>query len=370
MTARGGGRLLPFAGIGAIGFVIDAALLTLLVNGFGWNHYSARAVSFGCAVTATWLGNRHFVFEKTAHAPKEYARYLTSQVIAACLNLATYVLLIEAFPPLAHWPVLPLAGGAIVGLAFNFNVAKYLIYAPAADAALPAKASGEDGYTGRDNLEAMTEAENYNAFLVSLVQAHCGSGRVLDFGAGSGTFARPLRDAGRDIVCVEPDERLRAMLAEDGLAAVAGTDEVAPASIDCAYTLNVLEHIEDDAAALETLRERLRPGGTLFVYVPAFNVLFGAMDEKVGHFRRYRRRELERMLEQAGFEVLESRYVDSLGFAASLVYRFVGDRSGAISPASVALYDRLVFPLSRLLDRVLGPFLGKNVLCVARAARG
>lgn len=365
--ASASGRLLPFAGIGAVGFLIDASLLTVLVNGFGWNHYSARAISFGCAVTATWLGNRHFVFERTAQTSKEYAQYLTTQVIGACLNLATYVLLIEIFPGLARWPVIPLAGGAVVGLLFNFNVARHLIYSRRERPARTVDPAGARGYTGRDNLEAMTEAKNYNAFLVDLVRTHCAAGRVLDFGAGSGTFALPLHASGRDIVCVEPDAGLRALLADDGLAAVASTDELAPASIDCAYTLNVLEHIEDDVAALAGLADRLRPGGSLFVYVPAFEVLFSAMDEKVGHFRRYRRRELEEKLERAGYEVLESRYVDSLGFAASLVYKLVGDASGTISPRSVALYDRYAFPLSRLLDRLCGRLLGKNLLCVARA---
>ncbi|MGI9264633.1 MAG: class I SAM-dependent methyltransferase, partial [Gammaproteobacteria bacterium] len=109
----------------------------------------------------------------------------------------------------------------------------------------------------------------------------------------------------------------------------------------------------------------LRPGGRLLLYVPAFNVLFSSMDRKVGHFRRYRRRQLVALAGAAGFTVEQGRYVDSLGFLAALLYRFVGGDSGDINRRSLAVYDRFVFPLSRLLDTILWPFAGKNLLVTA-----
>jgi putative flippase GtrA/SAM-dependent methyltransferase len=378
-TVRSQRRFLPFVGVGAIGFAVDAGVLTLLVNGFDWGHYEGRAISFPCAVTVTWLCHRHWVFERTSNVRKEYAQYLSMQLVGATLNLCTYVALIETFPMFERWPVVPLAIGGIVALLFNFNIAKYVVFArPASQAAAsrrpetsPPDAHGAradaHAYSGLENLEAMENAHNYNAHLRGLVERHAVAGRRLDFGAGSGTFAKAIAAAGHDLVCVEPDQTLRAELTEAGLDAVAALDAVPRGSIDYVYTLNVLEHVEDDVGALVGLNAALVPGGRLLIYVPAFELLYSAMDRRVGHFRRYRKQMLAEKLAKAGFIVRRARYVDSLGFLASLVYKAVGDDSGVVSARSVGFYDRWLFPLSRAADLLLGRFVGKNLLVVATA---
>lgn len=70
------------------------------------------------------------------------------------------------------------------------------------------------------------------------------------------------------------------------------------------------------------------------------------------------------MLRRAGFVVVHSRYADCLGFFAALLF----SRSSRfeISPRSLWIYDRLLFPVSRFLDPVLGHLFGKNVLAVCR----
>jgi hypothetical protein len=89
------------------------------------------------------------------------------------------------------------------------------------------------------------------------------------------------------------------------------------------------------------------------------------MDVKVEHYRRYRRKPLERILRNAGLEVTESLYCDPIGFFATLAYKVRGNDDGSISPSALKLYDRAVFPLSRALHPVLGKVFGKNVLMVA-----
>jgi hypothetical protein len=65
-----------------------------------------------------------------------------------------------------------------------------------------------------------------------------------------------------------------------------------------------------------------------------------------------------------GFRVVSCAYADSLGFLASLLYRgFRG--SGELRKRSVALYDRFVFPVSRMLDALTHRWFGKNLLMVA-----
>lgn len=225
--------------------------------------------------------------------------------------------------------------------------------------------STETTYSGRDNLEAMKQASRYNDFLLGLIRKYATGKRLLDHGAGAGTFAKPINGDEYEVLCLEPDDDLRAELAESGLATAASFAEVPDASVDYAYTLNVLEHIGDDREAIASLYQRLRPGGRLLVYVPAFQVLYSKMDEHVGHFRRYRRQPLKKLLREVGFEVSNARYADSLGFLATLVYKLVGDKSGRVSPGSVAFYDTLIFPVSRFIDIVSFGMFGKNLTVVA-----
>ncbi len=222
-------------------------------------------------------------------------------------------------------------------------------------------------YTGTDNLEAMKEAVNYNRFLAALVAGEARPGeRLLDFGAGVGTFAHALAAQGHRVECVEPDAGQRHSIEEQGLRAHPSLDAIDDASVDLAYTLNVLEHIEDDRAAIHALADKLRIGGRLVVYVPAFQALYTSMDRKVGHLRRYRRNDLRAKVAAAGLQVLRAEYVDSLGFFATLAYRLVGSDTGEIDRSALRAYDRYAFPVSRAADVVLRYVLGKNALVVAR----
>ena len=222
-------------------------------------------------------------------------------------------------------------------------------------------------YTGTENLEVMRDAVNYNRYLLKLIRRHAGNAkRVIDFGAGNGTFAAPISRLGFDVTAVELDDGLRAHLAQQGLRVAASTADLPAQSFDYAYTLNVLEHIPDDVGALRGLRAKLAPGARLLVYVPAFQVLYTSMDANVGHVRRYSRETLLRAVSAAGFAVEAMEYVDSIGFFATLAFKMTDRGSGTVNPRMLRLYDRIIFPVSRALDRLVYRWFGKNLLLVAR----
>lgn len=111
-----------FSVAGGIGFFVEAVVLTLLVNGLGWDPYLSRVASFTVAVTATWLINRRYAFRAGASGRKdaEYARYFLVQTVGVTINFAVYVAAIRLFPELARFPVIPLALGSGVALFANF----------------------------------------------------------------------------------------------------------------------------------------------------------------------------------------------------------------------------------------------------------
>jgi SAM-dependent methyltransferase len=221
-------------------------------------------------------------------------------------------------------------------------------------------------YQGVDNLEQMATAVNYNRYLLeSVLAAASTQGRAVDFGAGTGLFAAKLQSRGWQVTCVEPDTGLRAAIVAQGIQAIASTIELADASQPFVYSLNVLEHIEDDRAALEEIFRILEPGGCLYLYVPAMDVLYSSMDKKVGHFRRYSYGGLVDLVEAAGFNCVKVGYVDSLGFFATLLYKWFGSNAGDVNGPLLRLYDRYLFPLSRALDRLCHRWFGKNISLVA-----
>lgn len=222
-------------------------------------------------------------------------------------------------------------------------------------------------YSGTDNLEVMAEAVNYNKFLLTLIFSYAKRGdRIVDFGAGIGTFARELAQNGYRVHCIEPDTRQAQVITATGLSVSASLEEVEDESVDYLYSLNVLEHIEDDVTMLCEWRRKLKPGGQLLIYVPAFQLLYSSMDRKVGHFRRYTKGDLVKKLHLAGLAVKTAHYVDSIGFFAALAFRLTGNQSGDLNRRALVIYDRLIFPASRLCDRLFAYLFGKNVVVVAK----
>ncbi len=94
-------------------------------------------------------------------------------------------------------------------------------------------------------------------------------------------------------------------------------------------------------------------------------ILFSSMDKLVGHYRRYRRRELVALLAGAGFRVTTARYVDSVGVLPSLIYKMIPKASGEPSAKSLKFYDNYLFPISLVVDKVTAKLFGKNVFVVA-----
>lgn len=119
-----------FAAIGAIGFVIDGGILTLLDSVYGVNLFHARLVSFSVAVTVTWYLNRRLTFASELRNPpgREWGRYAFVQGVGAVLNMGIFFWLVFTFEALAAWPILPLAIAASVALVFNFYGSRHIAF--------------------------------------------------------------------------------------------------------------------------------------------------------------------------------------------------------------------------------------------------
>lgn len=222
-------------------------------------------------------------------------------------------------------------------------------------------------YTGRDNLAAMQEAKNYNRSILDLILESASKNSILvDFGAGNGDFAIAAKELGYKVICVEVDSVLSSNLTAKGLTVVDDLDSIEDGSVDFIYSINVLEHIVNDEAIAKVWFDKLRPGGRLLVYVPAFKALYTSMDHKVGHVRRYTKTSLTSKLEKPGFVVEVCRYSDSLGVIATLLYKIFDNGKGDINVNMLKFYGQWVYPINKVTDLVFRTLAGKNVYAIAR----
>lgn len=199
-----------------------------------------------------------------------------------------------------------------------------------------------------------------------------------DAGAGSGHFAGLLRRCGSPLVLLEGGAdnlaELSARFAGDAGIEVVDCDLeacgplLAGRGVRSVFSLDVLEHLPDDAAVLARIHHALPPGGRLYIKVPALPMLFGAVDVASGHYRRYTRATLRAVVEGAGFEVERCHYMNLAGvapyFIKSRVLRRASNFSRTFSPAAIARIQRAM-PWIRRIDRITGAPLGLSVVCVA-----
>jgi SAM-dependent methyltransferase len=126
--------------------------------------------------------------------------------------------------------------------------------------------------------------------------------RILNAGCGSGELSVRLAQAGHDVLGIDPEPAYielaqRARAAGCRFAVSSIEDYEGQDNFDCVIATDVLEHIADDRAAFAKLAGLARPGGLILLTVPAGGWLFGYHDEQLGHFRRYSRASLSRLVE-------------------------------------------------------------------------
>jgi SAM-dependent methyltransferase len=226
---------------------------------------------------------------------------------------------------------------------------------------------------GAATLERMAAAGRYNRWMFDRIRPWIGR-RVLEVGAGLGNLSAFLADRER-LVLTDTDDgylaHLRARFAGYPnvrvvrLAMPAVTAELQRERFDTVVCLNVLEHIPDDTGSLGAMRALLAPGGRAVLLVPALPALYGALDEALGHCRRYTPRDLGDKLAGAGFAVRHMEYFNAAGIPG---WWFTGRvlKRRLIPRGALACYDALV-PLFRL-ETLLPWRLGQSLIAVGEAA--
>lgn len=214
--------------------------------------------------------------------------------------------------------------------------------------------------------------------IVAVLERHAppqGFGSILDVGCGDGLFFPELRRFG-DPRGVETDADLVSEESRSRIWIGAFDDTFDPAErYGLILMLDVVEHLDDDVAALRQAARLLVPGGLLVITVPAFRLLWTAHDDFNHHRTRYRRDGLVGAVEGAGLEVRSARYFFHWLFPLKLAVRCkerLLPRPPEIAKVPAPLSNRIFYGVSRLEQASWGhlpwPF-GSSLLAVCRRPR-
>ena len=229
---------------------------------------------------------------------------------------------------------------------------------------------------GRSMLNKMSDAPDFNRWMFSRFAQYIRWGKVWEVGSGIGNMSEFLLRA--DFLCLsEYEDSYRSELRQRfgahknvviepiDLEAL-DVEKFKVQGFDTIISTNVLEHILDHVGAVRGITEAMHDESILITLVPAHPVLFNEIDREVGHHRRYSRRSLRRLLEEAGHEIISLRYFNRLSALGWLLRKWTGAKQ--ISETDVNVVNKFL-PLMKC-ERFLPLPFGASVIAVSRKRRG
>lgn len=224
-------------------------------------------------------------------------------------------------------------------------------------------------YEGKD-LESMSFAQNYHNWIYENIETELGN-KIAEIGSGVGNFTEfLLRNGHARIDAYEPCTKMHLnnkFSKNPRVNCINSNFELVSKSCDYKYDsvifINVLEHIQQDLDAIKNAYNITRPGGKLIIFVPALQFLYSKFDRSIGHYRRYQKSELTKLVQNASFKIMSCEYFDSIGIVPWFVFMKVM-RQG-LSSRNTFTYDTFVVPWLKILEKKISPPLGKNLLLIA-----
>ena len=226
---------------------------------------------------------------------------------------------------------------------------------------------------GHSTLDSLSFAAKFNRWMADTIRPFVGS-RVLEIGAGMGNMTRQLCPRRKLYVATDlsPEyaEHLRNVFRHRPTVCIHQLDATKPEDfvpferqVDTVVCLNVLEHIEDDASALRSIRTLLTPGGRLILLVPNDPRAYGTVDKEIGHYRRYTPETLRKVTTGAGYEVEDILRFNRVSMPG---WRITGQllKARTLSSFTLRIFDRFVW-LWRRIDNAL-PWQATSIIAIAK----
>ncbi len=229
-------------------------------------------------------------------------------------------------------------------------------------------------------LEANSKTPNYNKWIFDNLKNFLGES-ILEIGSGIGNITTYISEnTGSQLVLTEIlDEFLAVLKKRYGsrnnikifkcdVLDKEFVELVSKFDIDTVLCINVLEHLEDDLKALCQIKRIIKKEGHIVILVPAFNFLYSRWDSVIGHYKRYNKERLVRLLSLAGFRIKKVYYMNFMGFFAWFFSAKILNLSPASANSIVSkqaiFFDRYAVNPSSVIEGIVHPPFGLSVFAV------
>ena len=237
-------------------------------------------------------------------------------------------------------------------------------------------------WTGNDG-GGFSLFNNYRNFQYNTIKDYIGK-EILEVGTGDKTFTQQILQNKRDqfrLLSIEPSNTL-VKLHEDkdhfpdnftflplDLFEMRGEylDK-----FDSVLMIHVLEHIENDAEAINHIYSLLKKDGYLLIQVPAYEWLFSDHDRSIGHFRRYSRKSLRSVIDTTKFQIVKMSYQDPIGILGSLIYfkilkvKLNTNHGSKLVKNQGQIYENYIIPFEQYLEKYFSFPFGLNLTAVLK----
>lgn len=226
---------------------------------------------------------------------------------------------------------------------------------------------------GHDTLLKMQVMKNNNTWVYSKLKPYLGD-KTLELGSGIGTFSLKLVKDTKELIVSDIDrqhlDRLGHKFIGNKRVSIKEVDAskvdqcIDKNSVDTIVTLNMLEHVEDDRAALKGMNKVLAKDGKILMVVPAHKFLYGSLDKQIYHFRRYSKKDLVEKFEESGFEIEKIEYLNFLS-VFGWWFNFVLLKRKTMPLSTIAFADKLM-PMVASIEKLIKFPFGLSLFCVAK----
>jgi len=231
---------------------------------------------------------------------------------------------------------------------------------------------------GLETLQVISDAGNFNQWTFDTISPFC-SGKIIEIGSGIGNISECFIREGYDLTISDIRKNYRDFL-KNRFPEISLQNKILPIDLvhpdfeieyqhlvgkfDTVFSLNVIEHIEDDLQAVANCKKLLRTGGKLITLMPALQSLYNNFDKELFHFRRYNRKTMRALFEKNDMRVIKTFYFNSGGIVGWFISGSI--LKNKIIPANqMKVFDKMV-PLFRLTDKLLMKSVGLSVICVGQ----
>lgn len=230
---------------------------------------------------------------------------------------------------------------------------------------------------GYATLETLSQAQQFNRWMASIIISWLKPGESLEIGAGIGNLSHLILEASFPLTVSDVHTDYLRLLKQRFTQHshfkgchrldIGRKDHTTGLQQNCqpfknVFALNVIEHVENDQQALANCHELLAPGGRAIILVPAFPWLYNVFDKHLGHFRRYTQKGLQEKMQSVGFRIIHCQYFNAIGI---LGWAFSGSllRKTQIPTSQMKGFDLMV-PFFRKIDPLFQSFVGLSLCCV------